>query len=218
MIKQWDKIWLNVLYLVGLVLLMIMVLAGQSWSLRFKLVWLVAIILPVHACEEWQIPGGFHYQYNLSFGSDLPNKYPMSRLTDMLTVCIAEVVYIICAVFYQYHWVVMALCGFCLLEVFMHTFFGITMYKRFKNKGKKTIYNPGLASAYLGFGTTAAAMILSLSKYATITGKDWGLTSLLLLLMALFEIFLPERIFRNNQTKYGFDSPMYFTKFLDQKN
>lgn len=216
MLKKWDKIWLNVLYLIGIILLMILVLGGQDWSLRFKLVWLVAIILPMHACEEWQLPGGFHYQYNLSFGSELPNKYPMSRLTDMLTVCIAEVVYLICTLFYQYNWVVMALCGFCLLEVFMHTFFGITMYHRFKNKSKKTIYNPGFASAYLGFGVTAIAMIVNLVKHATITSTDWLLTTVMLLLMALFEIFLPERIFRNKNTEFGFSSPMYFTKFLDK--
>ncbi|GAO99305.1 Brp/Blh family beta-carotene 15,15'-monooxygenase [Fructobacillus ficulneus] len=175
---------------------------------------MVAIILPIHAGEEWQLPGGFHYQYNLSFGSDMPNIYPMNRLTDMLTVCIAEVAYIVCIFFYQVNWVVMALCAFCFLEVFMHTFFGIKMYNRFKNQGKKTLYNPGMASGYLGFGVTAIAMVVNLANHATITGTDWVFAFIMLLLMALFEILLPERLFRSKDTSFPFTSPMYFTKFL----
>lgn len=214
MLKKWDKIWLNVLYILGLLLLMILVLADSHWSLRLKLVMMVAIILPIHACEEWQIPGGFHYQYNLTFGSHDPNRYPMNRLTDMLTVCIAEVVYLVCVPFYHYNWVVMALCGFCWLEVGMHTFFGISMYRRFKGQGKRTPYNPGMVSAYLGFGIVAIAMIINLIDFATITPIDWLLTVVMLILMAIFEIFLPERLFRDKETTFGYSSAMYFEQFI----
>lgn len=213
MLKKWDKIWLNVLYLLGLGLLMILIGFGQDWPQRFKLIWAVAIILPIHACEEWQLPGGFHYQYNLTMGSKLPNKYPMSRLTDMVTIVVAEIIYLGCLFFYQQTWILMALCGFSLLEVGAHTYFGIAMYHRFKNHGKKTIYNPGMASAYLGFGSLVALMIQNI-HHTGATGMDWLLTLIMLLLMALIEVILPERIFRSPQTEFGFTSPMYFAKFL----
>lgn len=214
--KLWDRIWLNVFYVIGICLLMILVLFGGDWPLRLRLVYMVSVILPMHACEEWQLPGGFHYQYNLIQHSDLPNRYPMNRLTDMLTVCIAEVVYLACVPFYQLNWVVMALCGFCLLEVFMHTFFGITMHHRFKQSGKKTMYNPGLVTAYLGFGSVAIAMIINLSTNATITGQDWGLTALLIAFMAVFEIFLPELRFRSKTTAYPYTSARYYEKFIQK--
>ena len=149
MLSLWNKIWLKVLllYIIGLSLLMLMVTLGKDWNENFKLVWMISIIPPIHACEEWQIPGGFHYQYNLLFKLESPNKYPMNRLTDMLTVVIAEIVYLGCLLFYKNTWILMALCGFSLLEVGMHTYLGVLMFKRFRSKGKKTIYNPGLASA-----------------------------------------------------------------------
>ncbi|WP_082620303.1 HXXEE domain-containing protein [Secundilactobacillus collinoides] len=137
----------------------------------------------------------------------------MNRITDMLTVCIAEIVYLGCLFFAQNTWIVMALCGFCLLEVGMHTFFGVTMYRRFKDRGKKTIYNPGFASAYLGFGVIAIMMIQNVIA-SGVTGYDWVKTIIMLILMGLIEILLPERLFRNHNTSYGYASAKYFTKFL----
>lgn len=214
MLKKWDSIWLNCFYLFGIALLMIWVGFGQAWPERFKLIWLMAMILPIHACEEWQLPGGFHYQYNLTFGSKIPNQYPMNRLTDMLTILIAEVVYLVSLCFYQQTWILMTFCAFSLLEVGAHTYFGIKMYQRFKSRGKRTIYNPGFATAYLGFGGAVLLIIRNIITTTGVTSTDWLLMAVMLMGMFLFEIMLPERLFRDPHTKFGYQSPMYFSKFL----
>lgn len=218
MAEKWMKNWLNGFYIVGLALLMIMVGWGGHWPERFRLVWMVSIILPIHACEEWQIPGGFHYQYNLTMGSQYPDRYPMSRLTDMLTIVIAEVLYLCCLFFYQQTWIVMGLCGFALLEFGAHTYFGIAMYRRFKSAGKRTIYNPGMASAYLGWGVLAGLMIANIATTTGTTGKDWLFAALMLVFMGIVEVYLPERIFKDKNTKYGYASPRYFTKFIQKSS
>lgn len=46
-----------------------------------------AAIMPFHVIEEWKCPGGLHYFYNVLLDRkrrDL-SRYPMSRLTDMIT-------------------------------------------------------------------------------------------------------------------------------------
>ena len=214
MLNKWLKNWLTVLYLLGILSFIVLIFSGGNWPLTQRLLWAVAIILPAHACEEWQLPGGFHYQYNLVQGSKSPNRYPMNQLTDMLTVCIAEIVYLVASCWYQVPAVSLSLAGFCLLEVGMHTFFGFKMYRRFKVSGKRTLYNPGLLTAYCGFGPVAIGLILQIPTAAFAIWQLWGETFGLLALMALGEIYLPELIFRNPQTQYGFISAKYFNKFL----
>lgn len=216
MLKKICEHWLRWFYVWGLVLLAGLMIWGPQLAPATRLVYLVAMLLPLHACEEWELPGGFHYQYNLIYGEKdhRYNAYPMNRLSDMVTILVAEAIYLVCLPFSQHAFVMLAICGFCLLEVGMHTFFGIKMLARFKSRGKKTIYNPGLASSYLGFGTIAGLMIHYLSQQA-LTLSDWGPALVLLVAFALVEIIWPERTFKNLKTPYAYQSPRYFARFLE---
>ena len=51
----------------------------------------ISVLIPLHVIEEWVFPGGFHYHYNTVMKSKQLDRYPMSRLTDMLTNFIATI-------------------------------------------------------------------------------------------------------------------------------
>ncbi len=55
------------------------------YSSAFNPFALAVIILVLHIIEEWVFPGGLHYAYNFSHGSADLAKYPMKRLTYMIT-------------------------------------------------------------------------------------------------------------------------------------
>ena len=58
----------------------------NDWSIQLKGVAAISVILPIHVVEEWVFPGGFHYQYNtFAFHSDIPDRYPMCRVSDTIT-------------------------------------------------------------------------------------------------------------------------------------
>lgn len=57
----------------------------KTWSTLNILCTLAIIVLILHVLEEWVFPGGLHYSYNIAHGSNLLSRYPMNRLTDMIT-------------------------------------------------------------------------------------------------------------------------------------
>ncbi|MFV0519230.1 MAG: HXXEE domain-containing protein, partial [Lachnospirales bacterium] len=57
----------------------------NTWTKINILCTLAVIVLVLHVIEEWVLPGGLHYSYNISHGSNVLGRYPMNRLTDMIT-------------------------------------------------------------------------------------------------------------------------------------
>ncbi|EDN8189259.1 HXXEE domain-containing protein [Listeria monocytogenes] len=214
MLEKWcEKYWLYVLYMLGFLMAILLVVNWNNWSSHSILVCTMTIILPLHVLEEWKLPGGFHYQYNTFFSSDIPNGYPMNRLTDMITNFLAEILFIALIPFSSQSGILMGLLIFCVLEVIVHTVFGISMFKKFREKGKKTIYGVGSVTAYLGFGVLSIFLFVSLTN-VTISAVDCFVALLLLLFMFGVLIFLPERLLKNKNNKYAFNSTGYFEKFL----
>ncbi|MGN1284828.1 MAG: hypothetical protein ACI4TY_05965 [Candidatus Limosilactobacillus intestinavium] len=75
--------WLWCMNIMSIILIYQLIRHWHDWSNLNKLGALTVIVLAFHVWEEWVIPGGFHYIYNLH--SAFPNRYPMSELTDMIT-------------------------------------------------------------------------------------------------------------------------------------
>lgn len=89
--------------------------------------------------------------------------------------------------------------GFCVLEVFLHTWFGTAMYFRLKSKEKTTIYGPGSITAYLGFGFFGVLLC------HTMTGRSVGamdivIAVILLAWIALCCILIPENLIKKKTT------------------
>lgn len=83
--QGWLSIWLYVMAAIGIILGVLVWKNKKKWSPINILCTLAIIVLVLHVIEEWVLPGGLHYSYNIAHGSTLLSRYPMNRLTDMIT-------------------------------------------------------------------------------------------------------------------------------------
>lgn len=214
-----DRAWIKFGCLITAVITILILVNWGTWSPELKIVFAIAALIPVHVIEEWVFPGGFHYQYNLTlYRSKYPDRYPMCRVSDMITNLAATFFYIILGIISLQNeavstGLILGTIGFCALEVTLHTVFGIKMYFRFKDKGKTTIYGPGSITAYLGFGVFGAILFYALAG-RVITGGDIAVCLGILAFIAVVCILIPENLLKNHNNKYGFRSNGYFDRFL----
>lgn len=214
-----DRQWIKFSLVLSAIMALCMLLFHDTWSDELNVIAAVAVLIPLHVVEEWVFPGGFHYQYNcFMYHSDKPNHYPMCRLSDMITNLVTTILYILFTIYCVVKESVrpgflMGTAAFSLLEVVMHTVFGIAMYQKFKDKGKTTIYGAGSFTAYFGFGPIGF-MAISCLKGCTITGIDIALCIGILLFIAVVCILIPENTIKDKNTPYAFSSAGYFERFL----
>jgi hypothetical protein len=200
--------------MIGIIFAVVLYMHWGEYNAAQQMFVLTGILIPIHVFEEWWWPAGFHWQYNLSNGSTRPERYPMCRLTDMITNTVACICF---ALFGIYNLTsnpfLLSMTAFCLLELIIHTFFGYNMYKRYKNKGKRTIYGPGSFTAYTCFAALMVWGIMQMME-RSYTGMDWLLGIGLLLLLLLAFIIIPEKGLGSKDSPYDFKSAGYFEKFL----
>lgn len=105
------------------------------------------------------------------------------------------------------------------MGVIAPTYAGIFAYKSFKDKGKKTIYNPSLGTTYLMFLPTAIDFIcIFATGIFPIVWTDWLVGAALGAGELLLLIVLPEGLLKNKNTSYPFTGKYqygYFKKFID---
>ena len=79
----------------------LILLFWKKWSTELKIIASIAVIFPIHVLEGWVFPGGANYQYNLFLHkSDQPDRYPMNRLSDMITNLEATFGYVVISIIY----------------------------------------------------------------------------------------------------------------------
>ena len=216
-----SRAWIKFASILTFIMTAAILLNNKNWSDELKIIAAIAALIPVHVIEEWVFPGGFHFQYNLLFGSKQVDRYPMCRLSDMFTNLIATFFYIAMTVFFAFRGNVPsgALAGtavFCALEVVIHTAMGIMMYFRFKSKGKTTIYGAGSITAYLGFGVIGILSLQCLSS-REIGKSDWFLCFGILAFIAVVCILIPENLIKNKNSPYYFESAGYYERFISKQ-
>ncbi|OZG67390.1 beta-carotene 15,15'-monooxygenase [Bifidobacterium eulemuris] len=214
-----DRAWLWFGWCVTAVITVLILLNWRTWSAELKLVAAIAALIPVHATEEWVFPGGFNFQYNtFLYRSARPDRYPMCRASDMITVLGVTIMYAVVAFAYAvgggavHAGVLMSAMAFSALEVVFHTYCGVRAYLMYRSKGKTTIYGPGSITAYLGFGVLGVLMFYSL-RDMSIGASDWGLCALILAAIVCF-CFIPEQAFKNKVDSYYFETNGYYDRFL----
>lgn len=207
------------LCITGLMMVLILVF-WNDWSVALKVMAAVSALVPVHVVEEWVFPGGFHYQYNtFVYRSNLPDRYPMSRLTDTMTNLLATFLYAVIAFWYAFSGqqvpatLVLMTIGFCILEVLIHTTFGVMAWIRFRKAGKTTIYGPGSITAYLGFGVLGTILCYTLPDY-TLTSHDWLIGTVELIAMLTGIVIIPETAAKSRKTRFIFPTAGYYERFL----
>lgn len=206
--------WQIALDIIGIVFAIILCVNWSDYSDAQRLYIMIGILIPIHVFEEWWWPGGFHWQYNVTMGSNDPYRYPMSRVTDMVTNTIG------CIIFAMLGFcdltgnpVLLAMTGFCLLEIVIHTFFGVKMYQLYRPKGKRTIYGPGSFTAYTFFAALMVWGIMQIMERG-VSGTDWLWGIGVLLVMLLVIIIMPEKVFGHKDSPYAFKWAGYYEKFI----
>lgn len=208
--------WLHATYLLGVVMLNVLIVNWATWDIPQKLMCLLTIFLPLHVFEELTWPNGFHFMMNkLMQKSDNPLAYPENRLTDMITNFGAELLFILITFMTP----VLGNKGLIFVIVFgigetvVHTIFSIITLIHYKSKGKRTLYSPGLATAWCLLLEVSVYSVYWLTSSGTFVKTDlWGLTFVFFLIV--FMIRLPFMISNKfKSTKYAYSEMGYFEKY-----
>ncbi len=151
MLQKWcDQTWLYAVYFLGVVMGCVLIWNWGDWEMPQKLACMLAIAVPMHIFEENSFPAGFYFMNNTGFHSKEPMVYPQNQCTNMVTNLGAEIVLILVtfsAMRIEVSAVTLVLF-FGLGETLNHTRSGILMYRRYREKGKKTVYGPGLVTSW----------------------------------------------------------------------
>lgn len=217
--KGWLSCWLYVITATAGVLAGLTAANWHSWDVQTKIYALSAILLPLHVLEEWHFPGGFHTMYNLMAGSEpeKADRYPMNQLSDMWTNFIGVIFScVVLAVGVRPLFLLMELF-ICAAEIYGHTSGGIFLYRRFKSKGKKTIYSPGFATMLFGYVPLAFGIIISF--FTVKAPAVWEILLAIPCSVGLGFVSLPlmEKICKNENTPYGYTwGDGYLAKYLQK--
>ncbi len=212
--KYWLNIWLYVITLISGVVIGVTVAKWSDWSAQTRIFALATALLPLHVLEEWRFPGGFHYMYNVMAKSPNPDCYPMNQLSDMFTNFIGIVfgIVVLC-VGVNSIFLIMQLF-LCIAEIFGHTKGGIFSYKKFKQHGKRTIYNPGLFTTLFGYLPVAVAIVVSFVVDIFPFWWQWLVGIACGIVLGAISLNLPEKITQNKNSPYAYDwGDGYFEKF-----
>ncbi len=210
-----DKVWLYIVYVMAIVMIVVLIVNWATWDTPEKLICLLSIAIPMHIFEENTYPGGFFFMNNLNFGSKQPTVYPQNRATNMITNLGAEIVFILLTLNATRLEVIVTVVVifFGIVETINHAREGVAMYTRYKDRGKHTIYAPGLLTSIFPLLPMAIAGILwlksnpfDISDILSGIGISVGI--------AVFLILIPFGISTKVKSKeFSFRSIGYFQKY-----
>lgn len=213
--KWCDQAWLYLVYLMAVAMACLLLWNWNSWEAAQKLVCLLAVAVPMHIFEENTYPAGFYFMNNLGFGSKQPMMYPQNRCTNMITNLGAEIVLILLTVNVSKITAsaVALVVFFGIGETVNHTRSGVSMYFRYREKGKKTIYGPGLLTSWCVLIPLSALGTKWLLEHAATAPQIAGGIGIFLGI-AVFLILLPFAVSIRVKSKvYAFQDKGYFEKY-----
>ena len=193
----------------------VLMLSWNAWDVPQKLMCMVAILVPFHVFEENAFPGGFYYMNNIGQKSDAPLVYPQNRLTNMITNLGAEILFI-CLTFLAPKIpavIIVVVIVFGFGEAIHHTMDGFHAYSRYRSKGKKTLYTPGVITSYIGLLELSVYGCYWLTANRVTVGEVLGGIGIVLFIV-IGLILIPFAISRKVKSqKYAFQNKGYFEKY-----
>ena len=214
-LQLWLSVWLYLMAAIGLVLSILVFRKRKAWDAVNLLCTLAIIVLVLHVLEEWVFPGGLHYSYNLSHSSSVLSRYPMNRLTDMITNLGG--VLLGCIVLRLWGFgrpAGLAIMMFSAFEVVIHIIIGISSLRIFSPYGMNTLYSPGLVTSLFGFlpvSVGLGAVLFGAKPYPTI--RQWAMAVLSMLALCFLLINLPEMLLSDENSPYAFTNRGYYERF-----
>lgn len=217
-IQGWLSIWLYVMAAIGIVLCVLVYKNRKKWDSINILCTLAVVVLVLHVLEEWVCPGGLHYSYNISHGSEILSRYPMNRLTDMITNFGGVMLGCIVLKFWGFRKPAgIAIMLFSAFEVVIHIMIGITSLKTFGAYGMNTLYSPGLITSLFGFLPVSVGLAITLFKSKPRpTIKQWIMAVVAMFALCFLLINLPEMVLGDENSPYEFTDRGYYEQYAEE--
>lgn len=218
MMNAWLSIWLYVMAGIGIYLAIKVWKNRKEWDKINILCTLTVIVLVLHVIEEWVFPGGLHYSYNFSHGSTNLARYPMNRLTDMITNFGGVILgYAVLKLGGFRKPAGIAVMLFSAFEIVIHITIGINSLNTFGQYGMQTLYSPGLLTSLFGFLPISVGLwghLFKKENRATI--KQWIIAIVVMFGFCFLLINLPEMILGNENSPYAFTDRGYYEQFAEE--
>lgn len=217
-INAWLSIWLYVMVGIGIVLTIKVWKNREAWDKVNIFCTLAIIVLILHVIEEWVFPGGLHYSYNISHGSIDLSRYPMNRLTDMITNSGGVILGCIVLKFWGFRKPAgIAVMLFSAFEVVIHIVIGISSLKTFGEYGMQILYSPGLITSLFGFLPITIGLASHLfKKENSASVKQWVIAIVVMFGFCFLLINLPEMVLGSENSPYMFTNRGYYEQFSEE--
>lgn len=215
-LQGWLSIWLYVMAAIGILLGVCIWKNRKEWDKINILCTLAIIVLILHVLEEGVLPGGLHYSYNIAHGSTLLSRYPMNRLTDMITNFGGVILGCVVLKFWGFRKpaaiAVMLFCGF---ELGIHVAIGIQDMAIFAEYGMNTLYSPGLVTSLFGFLPVGLGLAAELFRKKENRPKlsQWVMAIAATAVFCFLLINLPEDLLGKEDSPYEFTNRGYYECF-----
>lgn len=207
-ISGFISIWLYLSLAVGFFLVVFLICHWKKWNWQKRLGTMAVITLTLHVWEEWVIPGGFYYLYNV--GS--PN-YPMSQLTDSITNFAGIILGLIVVLYGINNISAFVIAFICLFEGIAHcVLLVIKSYHLFAPQGDVFFYNPGQFTALFCFVPIGIGLVIYFIRHHP-TVKQLLLGIIAAAAVNSIEVALPEALLKNPASPYAFSEKGYYKKF-----
>ncbi len=217
-INFWLSIWLYVMAAIAIALVIKTVKNKDKWTKINIFCTLAIVVLVLHVLEEWVFPGGLHYSYNISHGSNILSAYPMNMVTDMITNFGGVILGCIILKFWGFKKPAgLAVMLFCFAEVMIHLIIGVQDLNIFAPYGARFFYDPGLVTSLFGFlplGILLAKELFRKGNRPTL--KQWIMAIGATFVFAFLLINLPEDLLKNENTAYYFTNRGYYQEYGEQ--
>lgn len=156
--------------------------------------------------------------YNLMAGSEDVDRYPMNQLSDMWTNFIGVIFGCVVLIIGVNPFFAVMQLFLCAAEIFGHINGGIFAYKKFRENGKKTVYNPGLFTTVFGYLPVAAGLLVSFFKGQAPTWRQAAIAVACGMALGAFSLQGVEKICKDENSPYGYTwGDGYFEKYLKVK-
>ncbi len=209
--------WLYLMGAMGIFSAVQLVVKRKEWDAARKLGALTVIVLVLHVMEEWVIPGGFHYFYNISSEAVLRDRYPMNALTDMITNFGGALLWFALVQTDKYgRKMSFAVMLFSFAEVAIHLLGAESSRSLLLESGiVSPFYTPGLLTAllcWLPLGITYVTyFIRTRIKLSDVIGGV-----IILAVLSVLLIVMPEGLLKSEDTPYVFDDAGWYEQFTDE--
>lgn len=208
--------WVPMVGAIGAMALVFCAAKWRSLSVTRKISSVFVIVLALHMIEEYALPGGFHYVFNVVQGSTNGNAYPLNTLSAMVTNLTAEIVF---AVFMfkgvEKPWIELLIAFFGIAQTIIHVVFGVMAFGMFQDAGMAFPYTPGMANSVLLMLPLSIYCIVRLRKSEELDKRQVLLAVLAAAFLIIGLIRVPVMVLGSDpSTAYVFADAGFYQQFL----